>query len=107
MSASGVIAVTVVCVAYAVAVAWAFRRRLRRLPAAVRRFKGGLPWRLAWRRWRLRKAPVPRDGGALDLIDEGRWAMVLRGYGDKAGTEAVTDAELEAEALMSDAEGDS
>jgi hypothetical protein len=93
--------------AYGGAVAWCLRRELRRLPAAVRRWRGGLPWRLAWKRHRLRKAPVPADGTPLDEIDAGRWAMVLKGHGDQAGTEAVTDAELEAEALMSDTEADS
>ncbi len=81
------------------AVAWAWRRR--RVP------RGWLPARawLAW--WRWRKAPVPAGGKALDPIDAGLWAMVLEGYGDRAGTEAVSDAELEAEALMSDTEADS
>jgi hypothetical protein len=91
--------VTVLVLAYGTAVAWCFRSELHRLPAAIRRRRGGLPWRLAWRRWRLRKAPVPADGAPLDEIDMGRWAMVLKGYGDKA--------ELEAEALMGDTEAGS
>jgi hypothetical protein len=107
MIGARVAVVLVLVLAYGTAVAWCFRSELHRFLAAARRRRRGLPWRLAWRKWRLRKAPVPRDGGALDLIDEGRWAMVLRGYGDKAGTAAVTDAELEAEALMGDTEAGS
>lgn len=104
MSAPGDVAMAVACCAYAGAVAWTFRRELSRLPGSVRRWRRGLPWRLAWRRHRLRKAPVPADGEPLDLADMGRWAMVLRGYGDQAGTAAVAEDEQNAEALMSDTE---
>lgn len=89
MIGARVAVVLVLVLAYGTAVAWCFRSELHRLPAAIRRRRGGLPWRLAWKRWRLRKAPVRRDGAPLDEIDLGLWQMVLKGYGDQAGTEAL------------------
>lgn len=64
--------------------------------------RSGLPWRLAWRRWRLRNQPVPRDGRPLDAHDAALFAEALISFRDTAGTEEVAEDELIAEALMSD-----
>jgi cytosine/adenosine deaminase-related metal-dependent hydrolase len=59
--------------------------------------------RLRWTAWRLRYAPVPQDGAYLTAPEMGRWAGLLRAWGDKAGTRRVAAAEAAIEEALREA----
>lgn len=109
MNAHKAVVLTLLVLGYCTLNVAAYRRELkeevRRLRGAVRRWrrwKGELPWRLAWRKWRLRKAAIPSGGNSLDPIDEPLFAMVLKGYGDTAEPDAEERAVLAAAERLSD-----
>lgn len=57
-------------------------------------------WLIAWRRWKLRHAPVPPDGLALSLDEERKFATAMRGYGDAERTARLALAGQIRQALM-------
>jgi hypothetical protein len=60
-----------------------------------------LPPRLAWRRWRLRNEPVPRDGRPLSAREMSELDAAHLALADKEGTRRVALDEEGAEILAS------